>query len=110
MLVDAFNEPCVLMERMRVPDGEGGFSPVWTEGASFMAAIVCDSSLTARIAEKEGVTATYTITTAKNAPLSFHDVIRRKDGTYLRVTNASKSTPDVAGFDFAQVNAERWEL
>ena len=54
-LIDAFKEPCVVMNKAKVSDGEGGFTTAWQEGAEFEAAIVKDTSLEARIAEKDGL-------------------------------------------------------
>jgi hypothetical protein len=82
-------------------------------GNSFMAAIVLSNSLEAKIAEAQGVTSLYTVTTEKNAVLSYHDVFRRKsDGQTFRVTSngEDKQTPGVATFQFSQVSAEKWEL
>lgn len=113
MLVDNFKVPCVMMERRTVSDGEGGFTTEWTEGASFDAAIVRDTTLAARVAEKEGVTNTYTVTTGKNASLDFHDVFKRlSDGQVFRVTSNADDmqTPDVASFSFMQTTAEEWRL
>lgn len=113
MLIDAFKVPCTLLEKSRVPDGEGGFTTAWTDGPKFDAAIVRDTSLQARVAEKEGVSNVYTVTTAANARLDFHDVFRRDgDGQVFRVTSNGddKRTPDVASFQFEQVTAEEWSL
>lgn len=113
MLVDNFKTDCVLIEQTRVSDGEGGFTSTWQDGAEFQAAIVRDSSLEARIAEQEGVSNIYTVTTSKNAKLDYHDVFRRlSDGQVFRVTSNAddKQTPDVATFSFWQVSAEEWEL
>lgn len=112
-LIDAFKEPCVVMNKAKVSDGEGGFTTAWQEGAEFNAAIVRDTSLQARIAEKDGLTNTYTVTTAINAALEFHDVFKRKsDGQVFRVTSNGddKRTPSTASFQFEQVNAEEWSL
>lgn len=110
-LIDAFKEACVLMERTRVPDGEGGWLPQWSEGPEFQAAIVLDSSMNARIAEAEGVTAVYTVTTDRNVEMDFHDAFkRRRDGQVFRITKVNDSTPSVATFQFNQYQAEAWEL
>lgn len=112
-LIDAFKEPCVLMERQRVSDGEGGWTTSWVEGATFNAAIVRDTTLAARVAEKEGVSNVYTVTTDTNAHLEFHDVFKRvSDGQVFRVTSNGDDarTPDVATFQFEQVSAEEWVL
>lgn len=112
-LIDASKEPCVVMGKAEVPDGEGGFTTAWQEGAEFDAAIVKDTSLEARIAEKGGLTNTYTVTTSADAALGFHCVFKRKsDGQVFRVTSNGddKRTPPVASFQFEQVGAEEWSL
>lgn len=112
-LIDEWKEQCVLIEKKRVPDGEGGFTVSWEDGAEFAAAITFNSSMEARRAEKEGVTSLYTVTTGKNALLQYHDVFRRlRDGKIFRVTSDGDDvqTPERATFQFGQVTAEEWEL
>lgn len=113
MLIDEMMEDCCLMDRRSVPDGQGGWDYVWTEGAPFKAAIVKDNSLNARIAEKEGVAEVYTITVHKGNSLSFNDVIKRlRDGATFKVTSNTddSETPIRASFQIGQVSAKRWEL
>lgn len=111
-LIDAFKERCVLLQMTRTEDGEGGWlPPTWTDGPEFSAAIVLDSSINARIAEAEGVTGVYTVTTDRNAVMQYHDAFRRvSDGQVFRITKVNDSTPDVASFQFNQYQAETWEL
>ena len=99
-LVDNFKVPCTLLERSRVPDGEGGWTAGGADGPKFQA-------------EREGLTNVYTVTTSPNANLEFHDVFRRdRDGQVFRVTSNGDDvqTPDVATFQFQQVSAEEWVL
>lgn len=112
-LIDEFKVPCTLMEKVRVPDGEGGWSTQWADGPSFEAAIVLDNTITARVAQSEGMTSVYTVTTDPSTPLDFHDVFRRdSDGQVFRVTSdaTDKTTPARASFQFSQVTAEEWRL
>lgn len=112
-LIDQFKTECVLMEKTRTPDGEGGFNTDWTETERFMAAVVYNNSLEARVAEKQGVTSFYTVTTGKYDELAYHDVFKRvRDGKIFRVTSGDDyaKTPDVATFAFNQVSAEGWKL
>ena len=112
-LIDTFKTTCTLLEKRRLPDGEGGFITSWADGPQFQAAIVHDQSLQAQVAEKQGVTSLYTVTVDKNVALEFHDVFRREsDGETFRVTTDAKDvqTPGVASFSFAQVKAEKWRL
>lgn len=104
-------EDVVMLEKKRVPDGEGGFTVEWVDGVSFKSAITFDSSMEARTAEKQGVTSLYTVTVPVNAKLEYHDVFRRvRDGKVFRVTSDGddKITPASASFQFAQVTAEEW--
>lgn len=113
-LLDNFlQDACVLMEKKRTPDGASGWIVEWAEGTAFDAAIILDTSMQSRIAEKEGVTNVYTVTTRRNNPLSFHDVFKRlSDGAIFRATSngADKQSPDVGTLDMCQVTAERWVL
>lgn len=112
-LIDEAMTTVVLMEKTRQPDGEGGFITEWVDGVAFEAAITFDTSMESRIAEKQGVTSRYTITTNKNAKLEFHDVIRRlSDGKVFRISSDGDDvqTPDRATFQFLQVTAEEWVL
>ena len=113
MLIDAFMENYVMLDKVSVPDGIGGFVHEWHDGAEFQAAIVKDNTLEARVAEKEGVTELYTVTFNRNLPMEFHDVFRREsDGAVFRATSnvTDSKTPKVATFSFGQVSAERWKL
>lgn len=110
LLTDSM-EDFVMMDRSTVPDGYGGYTSVWTDGATFKAAVVLDTSMQARIGEKQGVTALYTITTPKAINLQYHDVLRRSsDGKIFRVTSDGddKKTPASATLDMRQVSAEEW--
>lgn len=113
-LIEESMTACAIMTKAREPDGEGGFTTEWTEGAEFQAAITFDSSLQAKVAEQQGVKSLYTVTTAKNAKLDFHDVIKRlSDGKILRITSDSddKQTPARAMFgQYLQVSAEEWVI
>lgn len=106
-------EQCTMIDKTTVPDGRGGVIPTWKDGASFNAAIVLDSSTQARIAEAQGVTALYTVTTNKSVNLQYHDVFRREaDKKVFRVTSDGddKKTPESANLNMRQVSAEEWAL
>lgn len=112
-LIDEFKSPVCFLEKKRIPDGEGGFSTTWEEGAKFSAAITFDTSIEARAAEKQGVTSIYTITTEKSVVLEYHDVLKRLfDGKIFRVTSDGddKHTPASSTLDMRQVTAEEWSL
>lgn len=112
-LLESMMENFVLLEKTRTADGEGGFVTTWTSGITILAVATLDSSTQARIAEHDGVTNLYTITTKKNITLDFHDVLKRiSDGKIFRVTSdgEDKKTPAMARLDMRQVSAEEWEL
>lgn len=112
-LIGEMEENCIIMEKRRVQNEFGGIETVWTDGVIIKAAIVKDSTLAARVAEKEGVTELYTITVPKGTPLGFHDVLKRENGGEIfRITSniKDKQTPALATFQIGVVTAERWEL
>jgi len=112
LLSEAYEE-MIMVDKTTLKDGRGGIETVWKDGASFMGAVTLDSSMQARVAEHEGVTALYTITTNRSINLQYHDVFRRKsDGKIFRVTSDGDDnlTPKSASLDMRQVSAEEWEL
>lgn len=112
LLTESF-ENCVLYDRKTVSDGVGGYVSSFTEGAEFTAAISLDTSMQARTAAKQGVTALYTVTTRKAMNLQYHDVFKRvSDGKIFRVTSDGddKKTPRSAGLNMRCVSAEEWTL
>lgn len=112
-LIDDAMTACVLYDKSRKADGEGGYITAWVESVEFKAAITFDSSMEARVGEKAGVTSLYTVTLAKGIELNYHDVFKRvEDGKIFRVTSDGddKLTPAKATIQFKQVTAEEWRL
>lgn len=101
------------VEHTKEPDGEGGFVKTWNDGAEFDAAMVLDTTMQARVAEKQGVTSVFTITTSRNTLLEYNDVIRRlSDRQTFRITSNGKDkiSPASGTIDISQATAEKWEL
>lgn len=112
-LLDEAMETCTFLNKQVTPDGYGGYTTTWADGASFKAAIVFDTSIEARTAEAQGVTSRYTVTTPRAMTLEYHDVFRRtRDGKIFRVTSDGddKYTPASTALDMRQVTAEEWSL
>ena len=112
-LLDNAMTPCVMLDRTTVPDGSGGFVPVWIEGAEFSAAITYDSSIQARVGEVQGVKSLYTVTTRKNVNLQGRDIFKRlEDDKIFRVTSDGddNKTPPGARLNMRQVTAEEFVL
>lgn len=107
-------ENCIMLNKVTIPDGYGGRTDIWQESDfTFDAAIVFDTSLEARRADKEGVSSLYTVTTAKSIVMEYHDVFKRlRDGKIFRVTSDGddKYTPASATLNMRQVTAEEWSL
>lgn len=112
-LLDEAMTRCVILNKTTENDGYGGYITGWSDGATFEAAVVLDSSMQARIGQQMGVTGIYTVTTKKHMNLQYHDVFRRvSDGKIFRVTSDGddKKTPDSALLNMRQVSAEEWSL
>ena len=104
---------CTMLDKVTTPDGYGGYIATWRDGAEFMAAIPFDTSLEARVADKQGVSSLYTVTTSRSMMLEYHDVFRREeDGKIFRVTSDGddRYTPKSATLDMRVVTAEEWSL
>ena len=112
-LLDTQMEKFCFIDKSRQPDGQGGFIYVWTESTEFQANARLDSSIQAKIAQVQGVTSLYTITTKKDITLEYHDIIKRlSDGKIFRVTSDGddNKTPEASALNMRQVSAEEWEL
>lgn len=106
-------ERCTMLDKTTIPDGYGGYTPAYVDGATFQAAITFDTSIEARAAEQQGVKSLYTVTTRKSMTLEYHDVFRREsDGKIFRVTSDGddKHTPKSAGLNMRQVTAEEFVI
>ena len=112
-LIDSMMERCVMQDKTSLPDGMGGFSYAWTDGAEFDATIIKISSPAITVAEQQGVSEQYNVVVKSGVPLDFHDVFKRKsDGATFRVTGYSRDSeaPAASTVKIAKVTAERWVI
>lgn len=112
-LLECFGGEYVLMEKKRVPDGEGGYTTSWEDGAKFVNFRAHDNSLQARIAEKEGMVSTYSFLVKKDFPIEFHDFFREvSTGDTYYVTSDPKDhvAPRSSTFDLKYFTAEKRAL
>lgn len=112
LLLDAY-ETCVLLSKQTEPDGYGGYSVSWSEGAEFQAAIVLDSSTEAKVAAASGAKNLYTVITPKATNLLINDVFKRlSDDEVFRVTSdgTDKKTPQSAALDMRITTAQEFTL
>ena len=113
MLWEAELETATIIDKTYVPDGRGGVTPAYTDGAEIQAAFSFGSSEQLRIAEQAQAVPRYTITTRQNINLQYHDVVRREsDKKIFRITSDGddNKSPAVSSLDMRQVEAEEWEL
>ena len=106
-------EDFVVLNKIRTPDGYGGMTTTWQDGATIKAVAPFNSSMEARIGAMQGVTSLYTITTSRRINLQYHDVLRRvRDGKVFRVTSDGDDqyTPMSATLDMRNVTAEEWTI
>lgn len=112
-LLDSMMDKCRILNHIREDDAYGSTVDTWTDGATFDATIIKNTTTEAVIAEKQGITETFTIVTKKSFPLDYHDVFRRvSDGQIFRVTSNAKDSeaPAASTVQIAKVTAEKWVL
>lgn len=112
-MITDFYENLVFVEKKSVADGYGGFEITYVDGAEFKGGITTDNSTEMRVAEKNGVTALYTITVDKNLPLQYSDIIKRKsDNKYFKIVSDPDDmiAPAKATIKIKQAQAERWTM
>ena len=109
-LLSDFGKICVFKEKTRTPDGEGGYTIDWTDGATFLNYQALDTSMEARRAEKQGVTSVYSALVDKDVPIKYGDYFKEKEsGTVYRVTSNpdEQQAPKSASFTLKFFTAER---
>lgn len=130
-LLDAFSENFILMDKRRMPDGEGGFFTSYVEtDVVLRMAVAHNTTIQARQAEREGTASTYTFFPEKGVELELNDVVKRVGGNwpwdkldfengeikeapqYFRITSntGDKETPAFSVLNRGYVTAERWVL
>lgn len=112
-LLESAMTECEMVDVISTEDTFGGTIDTYVSGAKFKATITLDTSTLGKIAEHDGVTNLFTITTAKNVTLKHERIIRRlDDGKTFRITSdgTEKKTPDSATLNMRQVSAEEWRI
>lgn len=112
-LLDEMRDTCVMMDKRTVSDGLGGFTTVWTEGATFRAMIIKDNSKEAVVAQQQGVNELFTVVVDKSITLDYHDVFKRlSDAQTFRLTSSTldSAAPERSTVPIAKATCERWAL
>jgi len=112
-LLNSMMEKCKFLNHVRTDDAYGSYTEAWTEGASFDAAIIKNSTTEALIAEKQGVEELFTVVVKKGTSLVYHDAFKRlSDNQVFRVTSnvTDSEAPGASSVKIAKVTAEKWVL
>lgn len=112
-MLDEFAKEYTIVNRLTVPDGLGGTTTEWVDGAVIEMAESFDNSVEMKIAEKQGVTAVYSFLAKNNVILPYHTVLRRnEDGVTLRITSQTedKKTPESSTLDARYYEAELFTI
>lgn len=113
MLLDSMMEKCCILNRIRQDDPYGSYTDTWSDGATFDATIIKNTTTEAVVAEKQGITEIFTVVVRKGFQLDYHDVFRRiSDGQVFRVTSnvTDSEAPTASSVKIAKVTAEKWVL
>ena len=106
-------EECRILNHTRTDDDFGGYTETWEDGAKFLAAIAKNTSAEQLVAEKEGVSESYTVVVSDTFTLDYHDVFKRlSDNAIFRVTSRTvdSTAHPQSTVRIAKVTAERWTL
>lgn len=112
-LIDEMMNEFIIMEKRRVPDGEGGTITEWEDGATIKGVMVMNTTMEAQIADAQGVKSIYTFTTSRDVTVGRDDVLKNaQNGRYFRLTSDKGEivSPNVSTLNMAQYHAEKWEL
>ena len=112
-LVDNAMEKSYIIDKVTAPDGRGGVTTTYKEGAEIKVAYSFNTSTEARVAEAAGATNRFTLTTKRSINLQYHDIVKRdRDKKIFRVTSDGddNSTPGTSSLNMRQVEAEEWSL
>lgn len=110
-LYESMLEPFAFMDKLHMPDGEGGTIITYVPAATFNAVAVPDSTLAAVVAGVERAKVVYAVYMPSGVSTAFNDIIKRvSDGALFRITDAGQEPPPSATVKLRKAQAERWEL
>lgn len=112
-LLDSMMEKCTFLNHIREDDPYGSVIETWTEGATFDATIIKNSTTEAMIAERQGLKELFTVVVKKGLTLEYHDAfVRNSDGQVFRVTSNVKDSEatEASSVSIAKVTAEKWVI
>lgn len=112
-LLDEYNETFELLDKVRAPDGMGGYTTTYTKSVEIEGALAPASETEIKTAEAMKESITHVFITNKYTELDYHDVLRRvEDGQTYRVTAIGDGikTPGSSSLNLRKYALEKWEL
>lgn len=111
-MLDEYTRKYTIVNKIIVPDGIGGVTPQWVDGATIEMAESFDNSVEMKIAQQQGVTAVYSFLVKGDIDLDYHTVLRRDDGVTFRITSrtADKKTPPRSTLGAVYYEAELFKI
>jgi hypothetical protein len=76
-LIYEMMEKCCILNKIREDDDYGSETITWSDGTSFDASIIKDSTTEAIVAERQGIKEIFTVVTKKGFSLSYNDYFKR---------------------------------
>lgn len=110
-LLNEYKKPFVIWHRVTQDDGYGGYTSIWTRGATFEGILTEDASLTATVAGIDQNTNYYGLKVQRAVPLEFHSIIQNlEDQKYYRVTSGDTlESPRMSAMDMKILSLEAFE-
>ena len=112
-LLDEYSDEYVVVNKITENDGYGGYKTVWSDGATFKAALAQASQSEVTVAGAMGEKVTHTMLIDKSLKFDYHTVVKRKsDNKIFRTTSRGDEvyTPASSGLNKRKINCEEWEL
>ena len=103
---------CAFMDKTTKPDGYGGYTQEWTEGAHFDAVILKNNEEAVLASGAADNTTYYGVKVEKQVPLEFRTVFKRmSDGKTFRVkADEGMTTPSFSPMNIKQMPIEEWKI
>ena len=109
-MMESMAHECVLLEPRSHESDEGGYVTTWTDGVKFKTYPALDTSMEARIAEKQGETRMYSVNAPQDVPIRMGDFYRDEtNGDIFHVTSNpdEKYTPKISTLGLKFFTAEK---
>lgn len=112
-LIDEYTEDFTIIAETETPDGYGGSNTTYTEIGQIQGALSVNNTPEVLIAQSQGVSAIYTLTTKKDINLKYHTILKRnKNNQILLVTSDGSDvhTPKSASLNIRQVTCTDYKI